>query len=154
MKKISKYLNYEVEQFSKKYKQKKEEELKKLNDTYGPELVNLTNKRQDKINNETHRRLLIHDKNDLHAKKRKLQATLLKEQNAGLKTNIQEQINYTDTEIAGNADNQRKELEAFKKIVDEMQTLDKKTQQQKKNIDKIKSELKNKDLKKKTANLV
>ena len=57
MKKISKYLNYEVEQFSKKYKQKKEEELKKLNDTYGPELVKLTTKREHKINNETLRQI-------------------------------------------------------------------------------------------------
>ena len=74
MKKISKYLNYEVEQFSKKYKQKKEAELKGLNDIYGPNLENLTNKRKDKINNETQRRLLIHDQNDLHSNKIKLHA--------------------------------------------------------------------------------
>ena len=35
-----------------------------------------------------------------------------------------------------------------------MQAIDKNTQKQKKDIDKIKSELKNRELKKKTANLV
>ena len=126
MKKISKYLNYKVEQFSKKYKQKKEEELKKLNDTYGPELVKLTTKREHKINNETLRRSLKQDKYALDVNKRKLQATLSKEQNVSLKDDILNQIQNIDTQIASNADTQKKASTDFKGIVAEMQALDKK----------------------------
>ena len=73
MKKISKYLNYEVEQFSTKYKQKKETELNELGKDYTDKMKKITDKWQEKIDNDTRSRLLLHKITHLKTEKRRLE---------------------------------------------------------------------------------